>query len=112
MAASPYATGGLIGALAASASAGTAWVTAKANRGKVSSDSRKVDAEAESVVVTTAEKVVSMLGAQLAHLELEHAKCQADIALLRAERAGDHRRIIRLEQALRDNGIPIPTQIP
>lgn len=81
---------------------------ARLNRPKIAADARRVDADTETVAVTNAEKVIDLMGRRLDAVEKEHEKCQADIDELRRGRAGDRRRIGRLEQALRDNGIPIP----
>lgn len=99
---------GFVGGIAVMFTAVTSLIIARMNTPKIAADSRRVDADTETVAVHNAEKVVDLLGKRLDRVELEHANCQRDITELRKVSAGDRRRIARLEQALRDNGIPIP----
>lgn len=99
-----------VAVLAAAVTGTSGYALARLNRPKIAADTRRVDAETETVAVNNAEKVIDLLGKRLDRVEAEHAKCQDDITELRRGRDRDRRRIGRLEQALRDNGIAIPVE--
>lgn len=99
---------GVVTLLAAIVTGLSGYGLARLNRPKIAADTRRVDADTETVAVHNAEKVVELLGKRLDRVEAEHAKCQDDIIELRSGRTRDRMRIARLEQALRVNGIAIP----
>ena len=95
----------LIAAVAATSSLGTAWLTARFQKPKVTADTRKVDAETEQIIVATAARLVGSVRTQLEQLQNDHDNCQGQID-------GMRRRISALEKALRDNDIALPVVAP
>lgn len=89
---------GTVGAVVAVVSAITGWLTARVMVDKGA-------AEADSVVVASAERVVGMLNAQMAQMRTEaaesQAKCQREIESLTS-------RVRLLEQAIGSAGLEIP----
>jgi hypothetical protein len=89
---------GIVGAIVAAGSAVTGWWAARAQNEKAS-------AEAESVMVGSAERLVEMLSSQLDRMRDEliesQRRCEAEVHGLKL-------RIVSLERALMGAGVPIP----